>query len=226
MEEILKRLEHLEEQSSKSSHERQILLDKICELEDLVEDLTLQLKRCKKSSRIPLVAKESLAINNAGKKTNAQEDEPWLFYCPTGQGFSEILRKLGFSEGYELTSSALVSEEALWTQLLQKMNEEEIPKKLSALRKLVSVQLSSACHHELLVVVRGIPGSENPLFQLVLPHIATLAEYVNIAWSEVENSNPELLGRIALVLECERELKELSVDRGDTRLSLYVERLS
>jgi hypothetical protein len=226
MEEILKRLEHLEEQSSKSSHERQILLDKICELEDLVEDLTLQLKRCKKSSRIPLVAKESLAINNAGKKTNAQEDEPWLFYCPTGQGFAEILRKLGFSEGYELTSSALVSEEALWTQLLQKMNEEEIPKKLSALRKLVSVQLSSACHHELLVVVRGIPGSENPLFQLVLPHIATLAEYVNIAWSEVENSNPELLGRIALVLECERELKELSVDRGDTRLSLYVERLS
>ena len=226
MEELIKRVQTLEESSLKSSEERQILLNKICELEDLVEDLTLQLKRSKKSSRIPLIAKESLAINNAGKKTNAQEDEPWLFYCSSSLTFTEILRKLGFSEGYELTSSALVSEEALWTQLLQRMNEEEVPKKLSALRKLVSVQLSSACHHELLIVVRGIPSSENPLFQLILPHIATLAEYVNVAWSEVENSNPELLGRIALVLECERELKELTVDRGDTRLSLYVERLS
>lgn len=226
MEELLKRVQVLEEISLKSSQERQILLDKICELEDLVEDLTQQLKRSKKTARNPIVAKESLAINNAGKKTNAQEDEPWLFYCSPGKTFAEILRKLGFSEGYELSSSALASEEALWTQLLGKMNEEVVPKKLSALRKLVSVQLSSACHHELLIVVRGIPSSENPLFQLILPHIATLSEYVNIAWSEVENSNPELLGRIALVLECEHELKVLTVDRGDTRLSLYVENLN
>ena len=61
------------------------------------------------------------------------------------------------------------------------MNEEDPPKKITGLRKLVSVQLSSACHHELLIIVRSIPRSENPLFQLILPHIATLAEYVNVA---------------------------------------------
>jgi hypothetical protein len=225
MEELLNRVLLLEDQSEKSSREREILLNRICELEDLVEDLSLQLKRAKKGSRPPAAAKESLAINNAGKKTNAQEDEPWLFYCARGKPYGDVLRTLGFSEGYEIASSALVSEEALWTQVLEKMNEEDIPKKLTALRKLVSVQLSSACHHELLIIVRGIPGAENPLFQLILPHIATLAEYVNIAWSEVENSNPELLGRIAVVLECEQEMKVLSVDRGDTRLSLYVEKL-
>ncbi|OMJ65864.1 hypothetical protein SteCoe_37505 [Stentor coeruleus] len=225
MEELIKRVEELEKNTQKSSRERELLLNRICELEDLVEDLTLQLKKSKKTIRTPVAPKESLAINNASKKTNAQEDEPWLFYCPKNKPYEEILRNLDFSEGYEITSSALVSEEALWTQILEKMNEEEIPKKLTALRKLVSVQLSSACHHELLIIVRGIPGNENPLFQLILPHIATLAEYVNIAWSEVENSNPELLGRIALVLECEQDLKVLSVDRGDTRLSLYVEKL-
>lgn len=225
MEELIKRVEQLEENNQKSLRERELLLNRICELEDLVEDLTLQLKKSKKSIRAPIAPKESLAINNASKKTNAQEDEPWLFYCAKSKSYEEILRTLDFSEGYEIASSALVSEEALWTQILEKMNEEEIPKKLTALRKLVSVQLSSACHHELLIIVRGIPGNENPLFQLILPHIATLAEYVNIAWSEVENSNPELLGRIALVLECEQDLKILSVDRGDTRLSLYVEKL-
>ena len=226
MEELAKRIENLEELGEKSAREREILLNKICELEDLVEDLTLQLKKAKKGTRQQMAPKESLAINNAGKKTNAQEDEPWLFCCEKARQYSDILRVLGFSEGYEISCSALVSEEALWTQVLEKMNEEEIPKKLTALRKLVSVQLSSACHHELLIIVRGIPSSENPLFQLISPNIATLAEYVNIAWSEVENSNPELLGRIALVLECEQEIKVLSVDRGDTRLSLYVEKLT
>lgn len=225
MEEVLKRLHWLEETSQKSAVERVALLDRICELEDLVEDLTMQLKKSKKPKRTPMVAKESLAINNASKKTNAQEDEPWLFYCASGKPYQEILRILDFSEGFEINSASLVSEEALWVQVLEKMNEEDLPKKLSALRKLVSVQLSSACHHELLIIVRGIPSSENPLFQLILPHIATLAEYVNVAWSEVENSNPELLGRIALVLECEQEIKILTVDRGDTRLSLFVEKM-
>ena len=225
MEELIKRIEILEELGQKSAREREILLNRVCELEDLVEDLTLQLKKARKGMRPPAAPKESLAINNASKKTNAQEDEPWLFFCEKGRQYPDILRTLEFSEGYEISSSALISEEALWTQVLEKMNEEEIPKKLTALRKLASVQLSSACHHELLIIVRGIPSSENPLFQMILPHIATLAEYVNIAWSEVENSNPDLLGRIALVLECEQEIKVLSVDRGDTRLSLYVEKL-
>ena len=225
MEELLKRISILEEISQKSTQERSILLDRICELEDLVEDLTIQLKKSSKSKRPPKAPKESLLINNAPKKTNAQEDEPWLFYCGLHKPYQEILRILDFSEGYEINSSSLLSEEALWIQVLEKMNEEDLPKKLTGLRKLASVQLSSACHHELLLIVRGIPSSEDPLFQLILPHIATLAEYVNIAWSEVENSNPELLGRIALVLECEQEIKVLSVDRGDTRLSLFVEKM-
>ena len=59
----------------------------------------------------------------------------------------------------------------------------------------------------------------------MLPNIATLAEYVNLSWSEVENNCPELLGRIALVLESEDEIKMLTVDRGDSRTSLYVEKL-
>mmetsp|Transcript_6698 Transcript_6698/g.6568 ORF Transcript_6698/g.6568 Transcript_6698/m.6568 type:complete len:106 (+) Transcript_6698:352-669(+) len=105
------------------------------------------------------------------------------------------------------------------------MNVVDIPSRLSALQKLASVQLASACHNELLIIVRGIPVSAHPLFERILPSILTLAEYVNIAWSEVENNNPDILGRVAVVLECEQEMKVLSVDRGDTRMSLFIERL-
>ena len=107
MEEFLKRVAALEETTQKSAQEREILLNRICELEDLVEDLTLQLKKSKKGSRPHIIAKESLAINNAGKKTNAQEDEPWLFYCERGKPYQEIVRILDFTEGYEINSSAL-----------------------------------------------------------------------------------------------------------------------
>ena len=76
MEELEKRVEALEELNQKSFQEREILLNKICELEDLIEDLTLQLKKTKKTNRPLIAQKESLAINNASKKTNSLEDEP------------------------------------------------------------------------------------------------------------------------------------------------------
>ena len=76
MEELEKRVEALEDLNQKSFQEREILLNKICELEDLIEDLTLQLKKTKKTNRPLIAQKESLAINNASKKTNSLEDEP------------------------------------------------------------------------------------------------------------------------------------------------------
>ncbi|CAG9330919.1 unnamed protein product [Blepharisma stoltei] len=225
MEEFIQRLNYIENLQKKGAHEREVLLTRICELEDQVEDLTAQLRKVRKDPRPPIASRESIEINNATKETNAQEDEPWLFYTPPGRPIRDILSLLDFSEGYELDARSLLTEEALWIQVLERMNVVDIPSRLSALQKLASVQLASACHNELLIIVRGIPVSAHPLFERILPSILTLAEYVNIAWSEVENNNPDILGRVAVVLECEQEMKVLSVDRGDTRMSLFIERL-
>ena len=224
MEEVLSRLAALEAMYEQAARERDQLLAKVCELEDQVEDLSSQLRRTPKPPPA-LVSKEPLHINNLHKQTNAQEDEPWLFYCERGKPTPEIQRTLDFSEAFELEASKLTTEEALWGLLLERMYGADLPRKLSSLRKLAAVQLSSACHDQLLLIIRNIPPSGHRLFQSILPQIATLAEFVNIAWSEVENNNPDLLGRIALVLESDNEIKTLTLDRGDTRMTLFVERL-
>ena len=225
MDELISRVKTLEDNQRRATAERQSLLTRICDLEDQVEDLTNQLRKLKGDTILKTPTSFTEKPNLTSKPVNAQEDEPWLFYIPAGKSNAEILARLGFTEVNELLATSMLTEEAMWVHVLQKLYGEELPHKLSALKKLAALQLSSACHNELLLIVRNIPVSNHPLFQHILPHLVTLAENVNIAWSEIENTNPDLLGRVALVLECEEEIRVLSVDRGDTRMSLYVERL-
>ena len=220
MEDLKKRISELEKENNKYSEEREELLNRISELEDQVEDLTLQLKK-HNSNKVP----SQISISANHYPSAAQDDEPWLFYTAPGRTTQELMSVLDFSDVFELQAPDLLSEEAVWIKLLQKMHGDDLPVNLPALRKLASAQLYSACHHELMLVVRNIPGASHSLFQHILPHVATLTEFVNNAWTEIENNNPELLGRIAVVLECEQEIKVLSVDRDDTRMSLFVEAL-
>jgi len=224
MDALLRRLELLETAHRKTLAEREGLLARICELEDRVEDLTWQLHKPKTASKDP--EPRELA---RGETPRDGEVESWLFYCTFGTSTAHIQSVLDFAEGsaFELQVRSLGSEVQLWRSLLALMNplDQNLPAKLPALRKLASVHLSSTCHSELLIIMRGIPSAADPMFQQVLPLVITLAEYVNAAWTEVEAANPELLGRIALVLESEEEIKVLTVDKGDTRTSLYVERL-
>lgn len=224
MEALLRRLELLEAAHRKTLSEREGLLARICELEDRVEDLTWQLHKPKTATKDP-EPREPVR----GETPRDGEVESWLFYCAFGTSTAHIQSVLDFAEGsaFELQVRSLGSEVQLWRSLLALMNplDQSLPAKLPALRKLASVHLSSTCHSELLIIMRGIPSAADPMFQQVLPLVITLAEYVNAAWTEVEAANPELLGRIALVLESEEEIKVLTVDKGDTRTSLYVERL-
>lgn len=224
MDTLLRRLEVLEAAHRKTLAEREGLLARICELEDRVEDLTWQLHKPKTAAKDP--EPRELA---RGETPREGDVEPWLFYCAAGTATQQIQALLDFAEGsaIELQVRSLSSETQLWRTLLTQMNplDQSLPVKLPALRKLASVHLSSTCHSELLIILRGIPSTAEPLFQQTLPLVITLAEYVNAAWTEVEAANPELLGRVALVLESEEEIKVLTVDKGDTRTSLYVERL-
>lgn len=181
MEELLERISHVHNLQKRASQEREMLLTRICELEDQVEDLTAQLRKLRKDPRAPIIARNELEINNSTKQTNATEDEPWLFYTPPGKTLRQITSIIDFSDGYELDAQSLTSEVALWIQILNKMGIADLSNKLSALKKLASVQLASACHNELLIIVRGIPVNSHPLFERILPNILTLAESVNIA---------------------------------------------
>jgi hypothetical protein len=225
MESLLRRFEALERNVAEGNFEREQLKERVAELEEQMEDL----KETVKHFGVDYVDKASIRLNNRYKRTNAEDDEPWLFYAPLRIPTEAVRRVLGFTESpaIELAISELVIEEELWRQLLTRFYSDPrgLPTKLSDLRQLASVELSLACHQELLIILRGLPPSSSALFKAVLPQVVTLAEYVNIAWSEVENSNPDLLGRLAVVLETEEELRELSVERAKSRVSLYVEKL-
>lgn len=225
MEAVLRRLESLERSVAEGHAEREHLKDRVTELEEQLEDL----KETVKHFGVDYVDKASIRLNNRYKRTNAEDDEPWLFYAPLGTSTEAIRRVLGFTESpaIELPISELVIEDELWRQLLTRFYQDPrgLPTKLSDLRQLASVELSLACHQELLIILRGVPPSASALFKAVLPQVVTLAEYVNIAWSEVENSDPDLLGRLAVVLETSEELRELSVERAKSRISLFVEKL-
>mmetsp|Transcript_5208 Transcript_5208/g.9569 ORF Transcript_5208/g.9569 Transcript_5208/m.9569 type:complete len:230 (+) Transcript_5208:281-970(+) len=225
MDALLRRVEALERNAAEGNAEREHLREKIAELEEQLEDL----KETVKHLGVDYVDKASIRLNNRYKRTNAEDDEPWLFYTGIGTPTEVIRRLLGFTESsaIELPISELVIEEELWRQLLTRFYQDPrgLPSKLSDLRQLAGVELSLACHQELLIILRGLPPSSSPLFKAVLPQVVTLAEYVNIAWSEVENTNPDLLGRLAVILETGEELRELSVERAKSRVSLYVEKL-
>lgn len=218
MEAVAKRLDLLERQQRDFDKTTQQLHTRVSALEEKLDTLS--------GSPQQLASKRTLAINNASKQVNSQEDEPWLFYCPSGMPTTRIQQLLDLTDAaaYELQAHQLASERQLWKELLRQMGQEP-PDKLTALRKLAAVQLSAGCHAELLVIVRGIPQANAGLEQ-VLPVIVALAEAVNVAWSEVENTNPELLGRVALVLESREEIRTLTVEKADTRTSLYVEPLN
>lgn len=218
MEAIQKRLDLLERQQRDFDKTSQLLFTRVSTLEERLDSLT--------GGPQQLASKRTLAINNASKQVNAQEDEPWLFYCRSSTPTIRVKQMLDLSDAtaLELQATHLASERLLWTELLRQMGQEP-PTKVTALRKLAAMQLSAGCHAELLIIVRGIPRATEGLEQL-LPVIVTLAEAVNVAWSEVENANPDLLGRVALVLESQEEIRTLTVEKADTRTSLYVEPLN
>ena len=161
------RLRVLEENYRKALTERESLLVRIWDLEDTIEDLTSKLSHQSSSHKIykPKINYEnhdSITLNNSTKKTNSAEDEPWLFYWERGRQINAIKSTLRINYGHELHANTWRDEKGMWIELLKSLYGpgNEIPDNLKALRKLIAVELSSACHNELLIVVRGVPSNK------------------------------------------------------------------
>ena len=57
--------------------------------------------------------------------------------------------------------------------------------------------------------------------------VISLCESVTLAWSNVEElNNPSLLGKVAVILESERKIDELCLEKEDSRIVLFVENLN
>eukprot|EP00357_Protocruzia_adherens_P013340 CAMPEP_0115028722 /NCGR_PEP_ID=MMETSP0216-20121206/36512_1 /TAXON_ID=223996 /ORGANISM="Protocruzia adherens, Strain Boccale" /LENGTH=251 /DNA_ID=CAMNT_0002405045 /DNA_START=21 /DNA_END=776 /DNA_ORIENTATION=+ len=237
---LVRRLEKLEKENSQGRKEREGLLDRVCILDDQVEELTNTLTKLKTKLHTdeiedleiatPMINDRDTAISPE-KKLNDADDEPWLFYCKHGTPVETICRTLDISDCtiVELDCTSWNNEKIMWTQLLEKfqhdyLKEEKIDK-LSVLRSMAQMELSSACHGEFLLIIRNIPRKSEAQFDVISPHLGTLAEFVTSAWTEIEQANAELLGRIALILESKEEMDKLEIDQADSRLILYVEQL-
>lgn len=66
------------------------------------------------------------------------------------------------SYGQEIHANTWRDEKGMWIELLKGLYGpgNDVPDNLKALRKLIAVELSSACHNELLIVVRNVPSNK------------------------------------------------------------------
>lgn len=134
---------------------------------------------------------------------------PWLFSCQTDTPTSSLQVLLEFhpESTEELDSGQWRREEDMWIAFLEDLPEELGERKpesfhLLDLRKSARRALLSICRGEHLLVVRRVPGketaSQNPTS---ITLVAMLAAALSEAWQRTESTEPEALGRIALVLE-------------------------
>jgi hypothetical protein len=209
---LAKKVENLEKENAR-------LVDRVCELEDQVEELTEKIRKM-----------ERAAIEADDAKRDEEPDASWLFYCPGGVQTSKIIESLGLrgDKIIEFDCASWTNEVELWLIILKSLKADIGSIKNptpETLKILAESSFAPAFRQELLMIMRGLPKVEADLNKK-LQMFSTVCESITRTWKDLEAANnPDLLGRIAVVLESERRLDAISLDKGDIRLVLYVEPL-
>ncbi|KAH8740670.1 apicomplexan specific coiled coil protein [Cryptosporidium ryanae] len=134
---------------------------------------------------------------------------PWLFSVQSGTPISSLQILLEFSQPNTevLLADTWRREEDMWISFLDDLPDEfstRRPESLSLvdLRRAARKALLEVIRGELLLVIRNVPGKQEvPHNPLPVTLVAILAAAFSEAWERVESSDPNSLGRLALVLE-------------------------
>jgi len=94
------------------------------------------------------------------------------------------------------------------------------------LKNFAITQLTMACASEMLIFIKRFPlANEVKKYTNVVLCIAGLGEVLSNCWKEVENTKPQVLGRVAIVIESEIDIPILSIETEEANFMLSVEPL-
>eukprot|EP01068_Selenidium_serpulae_P014535 Selendium_serpulae@DN6108_c3_g1_i1.p2 len=134
---------------------------------------------------------------------------PWLFSCQAGTPTSvlQVLLEFNPEATEELDTRHWRREEDMWVSFLEYLPDDVHIRKpesltLQDLRKASRRAMLNLCRSELLLVLRNVPGKEEAQLNatgITLASVITAA--LSEAWQRVETTEPDALGRIAMVLE-------------------------
>eukprot|EP01016_Furgasonia_blochmanni_P036479 TRINITY_DN4174_c0_g1_i2.p1 TRINITY_DN4174_c0_g1~~TRINITY_DN4174_c0_g1_i2.p1 ORF type:complete len:233 (+),score=35.68 TRINITY_DN4174_c0_g1_i2:326-1024(+) len=171
--------------------------------------------------------------SNNNNKAAEETEETWLYYCKKNVSADEMSKALNIKRDcvVEFNAERWTSEELMWKDVLSKLdaNLSQMTdwEKTSAvtLRSIASAAFTDILQKEYLIVVRQLPNDEKT-FQARLPNLVSLCEIISSTWTELEAlDNPQLLGKIALVLESDKKIDELCIYKEDSKIVLYVDPL-
>ncbi|KAK2195910.1 hypothetical protein BdWA1_002508 [Babesia duncani] len=138
---------------------------------------------------------------------------PWLFSCQAGTPLSSTQALLDFapSNTMELDVVGWLREEHMWVAFLEQLPscfnfkyEREEVGDLQSLRRIARRALLDIMSGEILIVLRNVPGKAEATTRIAsITLVAILASAISEAWRRAEFSNPQNMGRVALVLEGE-----------------------
>lgn len=134
-----------------------------------------------------------------------------FFSCQAGTPTASLQPLLEFSPDTteELDVRQWNSEEDMWVAFLEDLPPEvpvARPESLSLLhlRSTARIALTELCKSELLLILRQVPGKDEARQNhQCITLVAIMAAALSEAWNRVERTEPDALGRIALVLEGE-----------------------
>ena len=95
------------------------------------------------------------------------------------------------------------------------------------LKDFSSTQIKNSYNTEILIFIKNFPRSEDTSsYKQIVLCIAALGELVTNCWKELESTQPNALGKVAIIIESEIAIPRLSVETEEANFVLSVEPLT
>jgi hypothetical protein len=240
-EKVNKRLGKQELEMKKLRKENSILKSRVNNLELFMQNLLFQLDLKNKINKDLFIS------------SNDEVEESWLYWTKCGKTKEEILKCLKIelenennnnnnstnkenkpffmeldSNEFCLDEKKMISEILKIIQNYKKFSNNEGDMKSMDLEQL-NISLGNILNllmiNDTVIILRKIPGKNHKNYEKMLSNIATLAGIMYYSWEEVNSSNEDNTGKMALILESDEELQILNVHKKNSRLILSIEPL-